>query len=278
MRVHLIFDTLALRSVATGEVSDFRKSALFIDVLHGLGRRTAVLTLALTALFSSGTLASEPLGHAAETPSILGRGMGVNHVSILVHDLPATLGLFETSLDSMPTRGRFAEGPENGLENGGIEFSNHTYLEFMAVYDPQKAASSDEAAFLKDHEGAIGVGLETDSAERAAALLRSQGIGAKVAATTSEGYVEPGVKFSGAWLFREIDLPKGTPKEGPFLIRYNRANRPERAKDPEVARKRAFGANSSKRSDSRICGLDRSKGSRTPLWGYKRLGLMPVER
>jgi len=51
MRVHLKFDPLTLRSIATGEVPDSRKSALFTDVLHGLGRRTAVLALALQAFF-----------------------------------------------------------------------------------------------------------------------------------------------------------------------------------------------------------------------------------
>ena len=158
MRVHLKFDPLTLRSIATGEVPDSRKSALFIDVLHGLGRRTTVLALAL-AFFSSGTAAAGPPDHAAATPAVLGAGMGLNHVSILVHDLPATLALIRDQLGfNASSWGRFAEG----LESGGVEFSNHTYLEFLAVYDPQKAASSDEVAFLKDHEGAIGFGLETD--------------------------------------------------------------------------------------------------------------------
>ena len=132
--------------VRTDEVSVTGKSAMFIHMLlHGLGCRTAILAVSMTTLFSSGTLASEPLGQAAQTPSILGRGMGVNHVSILVQDLPATLGLFRDQLGfNANSWGRFAEGPENGLENGGIEFSNHTYLEFLAVYDPEKAASSDE--------------------------------------------------------------------------------------------------------------------------------------
>jgi catechol 2,3-dioxygenase-like lactoylglutathione lyase family enzyme len=43
MRVHLEFDPLTLRSIATGEVRNSRKSALFTDVLHGLGRRTRAL-------------------------------------------------------------------------------------------------------------------------------------------------------------------------------------------------------------------------------------------
>jgi hypothetical protein len=71
MRVHLEFDPLMLRSIPTGEVPDFGKSALFIDVLHALGRRTAVLALALTAFFSSGTAAAGPPDHAATTTSVL---------------------------------------------------------------------------------------------------------------------------------------------------------------------------------------------------------------
>ena len=258
--------------VRTDEVSIPEKSAMFIDMLlHGLGCRTAILAVSLTTLFSSGSLASEPLGHAAQTPSILGRGMGVNHVSILVHDLAATLGLFRDQLGfNANSWGRFAEG----LENGGIEFSNHTYLEFLAVYDPQKAASSDEVAFLKDHEGAIGFGLETDSAQRAAKFLRSRGIGAKVVTTTSEGYVDPGVKFSGTWLFREIDLPKETPG-GPFLIEYNRANQPERAKDPEVARKRALERIHPNRAIRLSAVWIAVKNLNASIETYKRLGLVP---
>ena len=269
MRVHLKVSN-QLRQ-ARFPIPYFRKSALFIDVLNGLGRRTAVLALALTAFFSSGTAAAAPPDHAATTPAVLGAGMGLNHVSILVHDLPATLALFKDQLGfNASSWGRFAAG----LENGGVEFSNHTYLEFLAVYDPQKAASSDEVAFLNDHEGAIGFGLETDSAQRAAKFLRSRGIAAKVATTTSEGYVDPGVKFSGTWLFREIDLPKETPG-GPFLIEYNRANQPERAKDPEVARKRALERihpNGAIRLSAVWIAV---KNLNASIETYKRLGLVP---
>jgi catechol 2,3-dioxygenase-like lactoylglutathione lyase family enzyme len=240
-------------------------------VLHGLGRQIAVLALALTAFFSSGTAAAGPSDHATTTPAVLGAGMGLNHVSILVHDLPATLALFRDQLGfNASSWGRFAAG----LENGGVEFSNHTYLEFLAIYDPQKAASSDEAAFLKDHEGAIGFGLETDSAQRAAKFLHSQGIAAKVATTTSEGYVEPGAKFSGTWLFREIDLPKETPG-GPFLIEYNRVNHSAPAKDPELEQKRAserIHPNGAIRLSAVWIAVRNLNAS---IKTYKRLGLVP---
>ena len=147
MRVHLKFDPLTLRSIPTGEVSDSGKSALFIDMLlHGLGsanRNACAVPDHVVFERHVGGRAAWPCGpqHLQSWEA----GMGLNHVSILVHDLPATLGLFRDQLGfNANSWGRFAEGPENGLENGGIEFSNHTYLEFLAVYDPQKAASSDE--------------------------------------------------------------------------------------------------------------------------------------
>ncbi len=238
---------------------------------RSLGQRTAALALSLTAFFSSGTATAGPPDHAAPTQALLGAGMGLNHVSIPVHDLPATLALFRDQLGFNATSwGLFAEG----LENGGIEFSNHTYLEFLAVYDPHKAASTDEVAFLKNHEGAIGFGLETDSAQRAAKFLRSRGIAAKVATTTSEGYVEPGVKFSGTWLFREIDLPKQTPGS-PFLIEYNRANHGAPAADTDLEQKRALerihpnGAIRLSAVWVAVKNLDAS------IETYKRLGLVP---
>lgn len=271
MRVHLRFDSLTLRSIAKGEVPDSNKSALVIDVLHGLGRQTAVLALALTSLFSSGTEAAGRPDHAATTSAMLGAGMGLNHVSIVVHDLPAMLALFRDQLGfNANSWGRSAEG----LENGGVEFSNHTYLEFLAVYDPQKAASSDEVAFLEHHEGAIGFGLETDSAQRAAKFLRSRGIVAKVATTTSAGYAEPGVKFAGTWLFREIDLPKETPG-GPFLIEYNPANHDAAAKDSDLEQKRALERihpNGAIRLSAVWIAV---KNLNASIETYKRLGLVP---
>jgi len=103
-----------------------------------------------------------------------------------------------------------------------------------------KAASSEEAAFLRNHEGAIGFGLETDSAERALALLSSRGITAKISTTTSDEYVVAGERTAPTWLWRDIDLPKGTPGS-PFLVEYNLALRAARAKnDPAAEQKRAL--------------------------------------
>ena len=126
---------------------------------------------------------------------------------------------------------------------------------------------------LMNHEGAIGFGLETESAQHAAKFLRSRGIAAKVATTTSEGYGEPGVKFSGTWLFREIDLPKETPG-GPFLIEYNRANHAP-AKDPDGEQKRAserIHPNGAIRLSAVWIAVMNLNAS---IETYKRLGLVP---
>ena len=96
----------------------------------------------------------------------------------------------------------------------------------------------------------------------------------RVATTTSEGYVEPGVKFSGGGFFRGDRFAKATPG-GPFLIEYNRANQPERAKDPEIARKRALERihpNGAIRVSAVWIAV---KDLNTSIEIYKRLGLTP---
>jgi len=65
---------------------------------------------------------------------------------------------------------------------------------FTIFVTSKEAASTEEAAFLKQHEGAITVGLETDTAKRALALLQARGIAAKIATTAGADCVEPGVK------------------------------------------------------------------------------------
>ena len=201
------------------------------------GYRQARFVVALMAVCSNAWTAPEAVGAPAAVSSVLGSGSGLNHISILVHDLPATAAVFRDQLGfNIVSWGRFPEG----LENAGVSFSDRTYLEFLAIYDPVKAASSEEAAFLRNHEGAIGFGLETDSAERALALLSSRGITAKLSTTTSDEYVVAGERTAPTWLWRDIDLPKGTPGS-PFLVEYNLALRAARAKnDPAAEQKRAL--------------------------------------
>jgi catechol 2,3-dioxygenase-like lactoylglutathione lyase family enzyme len=202
------------------------------------GHLSALFAVALMALCSGAWAATDDLGAApAAASSVLGTGSGINHVPILVHDLPATEALFRDQLGfNVVSWGRFSEG----LENAGVSFSDHTYLEFLAVYDPVKAASTEEAAFLRNHEGAVGFGLETDSVERALALLRSRGIAAKLSTTTSNQYVQAGQKTAPTWLWRDIELPEGTPGS-PFLLEYNPAVPAARAKsDPAGEQRRAL--------------------------------------
>jgi len=193
-----------------------------------------ILALAAIALCTS-PLACAGASDAASPPqSVLGAGSGLNHVSILVSDLRKVEALFENQLGfNVQPAGRFPDG----LENAVVRFSDHTYLEFLAVYDPKKAASSDEAVFLKKHEGADGFGLEMGSAERALALLRSRGIGASISTTTSADYTEPGLKGPSTWLWRDILLPRETPGS-PFLVEYNRAVRDARARSDPVGERR----------------------------------------
>jgi catechol 2,3-dioxygenase-like lactoylglutathione lyase family enzyme len=234
--------------------------------------RKAHFAIALMALCSTAWTAPDPVGAAAAVSSVLGIGSGLNHISILVHDLPATEALFRDQLGfNVVSWGRFPEG----LENAGVSFSDHTYLEFLAIYDPVKAASSEEAAFLRNREGAIAFGLETDSAERALALLRSRGITAKISTTTSDEYVVAGERTAPTWLWRDIDLPKETPGN-PFLVEYNNAIRAARAKsDPAAEQKRALARiqpNGATRLSSVWIAV---RDLNAALETYKRLGLAP---
>ncbi len=195
----------------------------------------ALLAAAALALATPWMVAAA--GSDVTQHSIVGAGVELNHVSVVVHDLAAVQALFRDRLGfNVQFGGRFPQG----VENAGIDFPNHTYLEFLGVYDPAKAASTDVAAALKDHEGAIGVGLETDSAAHALEVLREHDISAKIETTTDADYDEPGEKASGTWIWREIDLPGAIPG-GPFFIEYNRADQAARAKaDPAAQRKRAL--------------------------------------
>ncbi len=208
----------------------------FASTYWTVRRSKARGVLLATALFAlAATMTGADADPGVTPPSILGAGTGLNHVSVAVHDLTAVEALFRDQLGfNVQFGGRFPQG----VENAGIDFPNHTYLEFLGIYDPAKAAATDVAAALKDHEGAIGVGLETGSAERALKVLRIHGISAKIETTTDADYDEPGEKASGIWIWREIDLPAAIPG-GPFLIEYNRADQAARAKaDPAAARKR----------------------------------------
>lgn len=199
--------------------------------------QSALVAVALMVLCSDARAATDWVAAPAAASSVLGAGSGINHVSILVRDLPAMEALLRDRLGfKVLSWGRFPEG----LENAGVSFSDHTYLEFLAIYDPVKAASSEEAAFLRNHEGAVGFGLETDSTERALALLRSRGIPAKLSTTNSDEYAEAGEATAPTWLWRDIELPQGTPGS-PFLVEYNRAVRAARAKrDPAAEQRRAL--------------------------------------
>lgn len=232
--------------------------------------RKAILAASLFALSAAaGVSVAEP---ALTQASVLGTGPGLNHVSIVVHDLGAVQALFRDQLGfNVQFWGQFPEG----LENAGIEFSDHTYIEFLAIENPAKAAATDEAAFLKEHEGAIGVGLEVDSAPRALDLLRQRDIPARIATTADDEYTGAGWKSVGTWLFREIDLPKEMPG-GPFLIEYNRAARAARYKaDPAAEQKRALERiqpNGAVRMSAVWIAVHDLRGS---VEAYQRLGLRP---
>jgi hypothetical protein len=125
----------------------------------------------------------------------------------------------------MSAGGRHPTGTENSIAH----FENETYLELMGLYDPAK----DEylSAFLEKHEGGISVGLNTGSAERTAAFLKSRGVESKIGDGTIqfEGMEGPPPVF-----WRWIEIREGTfLSDAIFLIEYTPARMTYRKNHPE---------------------------------------------
>jgi catechol 2,3-dioxygenase-like lactoylglutathione lyase family enzyme len=101
--------------------------------------------------------------------SLLGTGLGVDHVGIAVRDLEKTINDYEQVLGF-----KYFKAPPftDGTVRSFIFFENNSYLELFSV-----ANVTDEtkyfAAFAEKHEGAIYLGLATSSAKDAAGYLKA---------------------------------------------------------------------------------------------------------
>jgi catechol 2,3-dioxygenase-like lactoylglutathione lyase family enzyme len=148
----------------------------------------------------------------------LGSGKGVDHVGIAVRDLDSRVQLYRDRLGF--TVGDLGKHP-GGTANAGIHFKKKTYLELISVYDRERAAKGpgNLVPFLDKHEGTLFVGLEVESAERAAAYLRGRGfeIGGPESGTWTPDDVEEKVPelWKSIWFVKPFD-----PGEHLFFIQY----------------------------------------------------------
>ncbi|HVR95968.1 MAG TPA: VOC family protein [Thermoanaerobaculia bacterium] len=188
------------------------------------------LTMGILLLFVS---ASSPQTGSGEPQrvSLLGDGRGIDHLVVLVRDLDAAENTFRTLLGfKVKRQGKFPEG----VESSSISFMDRGYLEFVGIYDHEKAAQAEVAEFLRGHEGADGMGLHVSSARQTASFLQPRGF--QVEGPASMDYLPEGAKEPQQfWLtvsFKEPVVPGGTF----FFIEYNeKAIQERRKKNPKVA-------------------------------------------
>lgn len=149
---------------------------------------------------------------------LLGSGKGVDHVGIAVRDLGSRVELYRDRLGF--TVGDQGKHP-GGTANAGIHFKKKTYLELISVNDRERAmkGDADMVAFLDKHEGTLFVGMEVESAERAAAYLRGRGfeIGGPEGGTWTPDGVQEKVPelWKSIWFVKPFDTG-----EHLFFIQY----------------------------------------------------------
>lgn len=111
------------------------------------------------------------LALAAQQP-LLGSGRGIDHVTLLTHDVTAAGQRFADDFG-------FTVGPARklsfGFEAALIYFADRTYIELYGIHDRKAVGESTEASALDAPEGVRWVTLDVDSASRAAEALRKLG-------------------------------------------------------------------------------------------------------
>lgn len=135
-----------------------------------VGRRAARGALAL-ALVLAGACAVTPAVRDAPQP-LIGNGRGIDHVTLLTHDVTAAARRFADDFG-------FTVGPGRklsfGFESAVIYFADLTYIELYGIHDREAVRRSTEAFALDAPEGLTWVTLDVDSAGRAAESLQRLG-------------------------------------------------------------------------------------------------------
>jgi catechol 2,3-dioxygenase-like lactoylglutathione lyase family enzyme len=151
---------------------------------------------------------------------------GLDHVTIVVHDLAAAKRLYSELGFSTVGNGRYPDGAEGAWVNfltpaatGSLSLADVTgYLELIAPYDATLSGGRRLADFLEQGEGAHSAGLRVASAEQAARDLRAAGlkINGPTAGTVSlDGEKEP--PPPRWWNINFVDKVASHPL---FLIQY----------------------------------------------------------
>jgi catechol 2,3-dioxygenase-like lactoylglutathione lyase family enzyme len=189
--------------------------------LHG---PLATLLILLTSPLCAQTLS---------TPAqpFIGQGRGVDHVGVVVRDLARAQHDYEQVGFKVSKGGHFP----GGVSNSVVYFPNDSYLELLTVKASESAKQSDAAAlaeFLRQHEGAMFLGINVSSAKRAADYLKAHNFdvaGPDPGSIMSQGQTTPPPPM---WFDVGINDKPATGKEGLtlpiFFVEYVSANRLEK--------------------------------------------------
>ncbi len=152
---------------------------------------------------------------AAQVPSVLGTGRGIDHVIVIIRDLEATARTYTDVLGFTVRQGGSFPG---GLRNRAVLFSS-TYLEFLSM-DPSQAPPDDEIVrLLKEREGGYGLGLSVSSAQHTADALRARKF--EVTGPAGSSYTPEGSKAVQTALWQTVSIKKPVlPFEPIFFIQY----------------------------------------------------------
>ena len=129
-------------------------------------------TLLWTAIAAFFGLATAPF--AAVNSPVLGSGRGVDHMGVVVRDLPSAIADFRRLGFNVESSGRFP----GGLFNAIAHFCDRAYLEILAVDKNYDKENADIGNFAKKHEGAMFLGLNVSSAKETVGYLHAHGFDA----------------------------------------------------------------------------------------------------
>jgi len=135
----------------------------------------AVLLLATLPLSAQTTPASAPKANNVQTPAqtLLGQGWGVDHVGVAVRDMAQARRDYEQLGFKVGKGGHFPEGEFNSI----VAFQQNNYFELLSVSEStstKKGMAAMITDFLKNHEGAVFLGIDVSSAKATADYLTAR--------------------------------------------------------------------------------------------------------
>lgn len=159
-------------------------SAPFSSTIHQAGGLNTMRALILTAALAtslpaaSGNPVAAPLAGQAKPHPLLIEGFGIDHVILAVRDLEAARAHFHNRLGfKLPPSGVVGKHA-SGTKNASAYFANQSYLEILAIDEPDKVKQGKPHVlrFLEGGDGILGFAFSTSAAARTADRLRELGI------------------------------------------------------------------------------------------------------